>query len=96
MKACRVTLFGPVTVSVGRRGRTKTLQAAWEAWNPDRRMERAMARLEGAGSFYWPSPRDAFRRAAVAVASGEAESARVETIGGRQVARVGRGYAYAP
>lgn len=101
---CRIDVFGPVTVQKrrGRKVTTTTVLAGWQAWNPDTRMERAMARLPGSGSFYWPTHRDAYRRALVLVrTSPEVTAARVETVSGRRIAYVQRAasgevYAYAP
>jgi hypothetical protein len=68
---------------------------AWQAHNPCPIMERRMARLPGAGSFYWPSPRAAWRAARVLMAASPGRSARVETISGRRVGYIAPGMAYA-
>lgn len=95
-RLARIDVFGPVTIRKAR-GKTRIVQAAWQAHNPSRRMEKRMARLSGSGSFYWPSVRDALRRAQVILREDPSvQSARVETISGRSVAIVGRGYLYAP
>jgi len=53
-------------------------------------MEMAMARLPGAGGFYWPSRRDAWRRARVMIAAPGVEQIKVETIAGQEVGRLYR------
>lgn len=94
---CRIILFGTLAVPHGRG--TKKIGCAWEDWNPDPKQEVAHARLRGAGSFYWPTPRQAFRRAVVSLLKTGADQAKVETISGRPVARLynhdGRVSAYA-
>jgi hypothetical protein len=91
----RIDVFGPATTQT-RRGKPRTVQAAWQAHNPDPRMERAMARLPGTGSFYWPTLRDAYRRATVMLRDPSIHAVRIETISGRRVAymRCGSAYAY--
>ena len=73
---------------------------AYDAHNPCPTMEARMARLRGAGSFYWPGPRAAWRRARVLLAQDPARSIRVVTISGRRVGYIsgpgGYAYAYAP
>jgi hypothetical protein len=63
---------------------------AWQDWNPDRRMERRMARLPETGSFYWPCPRDAWRRARVMLRTLGVVQVKVETISGREIGRLYR------
>jgi hypothetical protein len=58
--------------------------------NPDVRIERAMGRLPGDGSFYWDNPRLAYRAAVVALREPGAFQARIETISGRPLARLHR------
>jgi len=81
---CRVVVFADQRV--GRRVRG----VAWQAHNADRRMERAMGRLRGSGSFYWASPRKAWRRARVALREPGVRQVKVETISGREVGRLWR------
>jgi hypothetical protein len=68
------------------RGRTR----AHPVQNPDVRIERAMGRLPGDGSFYWDDPRRAYRAAVVALREPGAFQATIETISGRPVARLYR------
>ena len=79
------------------RGRQPALRCvAWHDWHASRRDEIRDARLAGAGSFYWASPRAAWRRARVLIARNPLiQSIRVETISGRRVGTHHRRYAYA-
>lgn len=85
MTYARIDVFGPARI-VTKRGKVRVVFAAWQAHNPDPRMERRMSRLPGSGSFYWPSLRDAYRRATVLLRDPSIEAVRVETISGREVA----------
>ena len=80
----RITIF-----ATAKKGK-KTIGSAWELWNPDRSIEEALgSRLPGAGSFYWSGLRSAWRRAVVALRqTAGATQAKIETIGGRPVARL--------
>lgn len=85
MTPCRIIVFGDL-----QRGK-KQIHAAWDDWNPDPVMESRMARLKGAGSFYWPNQRDAWRRARVVVREPGVTQVKVETISGRFVGRLYQG-----
>jgi hypothetical protein len=63
---------------------------AYQLHNADLRIERAMGRLEGSGSFYWDNPRRAYRAAVVALRKLGAVQVKIETISGRPVARLYR------
>ena len=85
---CRLTVFATRFVAKGR-GKRKRLMpegVAWQAWNDDPAQERADGRLAGSGSFHWPNPRAAFRRAVVLLRAGQAEAVRIEGIGSQPVA----------
>lgn len=84
MIPCRLMVFTTIKI------RKRSVCVGWQDWNDAPRMERKMARLSGSGSFYYPSPRAAWRRAVVLVQRG-AEQVKVETISGREIGRV-----YAP
>lgn len=48
----RMVVFSTRMAGQGKRRRNLGC-ACWQAWNADPRMEMAMARLRGSGSFYW-------------------------------------------
>lgn len=73
MVCCRIDVF--------------TAHYGYQAWNPDVVMEKAMARLPGSGSFYWPTAREAYREAVRLLKRG-ARQAKIETISGRPVCRL--------
>lgn len=90
---CRLTIFATRLVPRGRGRRAKQVpeRVAWQGWNADPRQERAHARLPGAGSFYWPSARRAYRAAIVAMRADETiDAVRVEGIGSQPVAYLRR------
>lgn len=88
---CRLTIFATRMVQKGRRKRPVPQGVAWQGWNANARQEAKHARLPGSGSFYWRSPRDAFRAAVIAVRADETVHAvRIESIGGREVAYLRR------
>lgn len=79
-KLCRIMVFE------GGRRRAHAL------WNP--RLNSPT--LLGTGSLYWPSPRDAWRRARLAIREPGVTQVKVETISGVPVGRLfadGRAYA---
>jgi len=61
---------------------------SYQAWNPDPKMERRMARLPGSGSFYWPSARAAYRAARRFVKEPGVAQVKIETVSGIEVARL--------
>lgn len=90
---CRLDVFATRYVIKGRgRSRRPVAQrVAWQGWNVDARQERAHARLPGSGSFYWPTPRAAYRAALVMLRQDETiEAVRIEGIGAQPVAYVRR------
>jgi hypothetical protein len=90
---CRLTVFATRLVEKGRGRRKKLVPQgeAWQAWNADPRQEAAHGRLAGSGSFYWPSPRAAFRAAVVLFRQDAGvEAIRVEGIGSQPVAYLRR------
>ena len=90
---CRITIFAERLVTKGRgRARKPIAQGvARQGWNADPRQEAAHGRLAGSGSFYWPSPREAFRAAVVAMRADETVHAvRIEGIGSQPVAYLRR------
>ncbi len=81
----RLDVFAERQIGRKRRG------VGWQGWNPDPIMEDRMARLHGAGSFYWPNA----VRAYVAARSmmrydSTIRQIKMETISGREIARVYR------
>jgi hypothetical protein len=63
----------------------------WQAWNDDEAMEARMARLPGSGSFYWPNALRAYQYARRLMrADASVSQIKIETIGGREIARVYR------
>jgi hypothetical protein len=91
---CRLWVFSYVPSN--ERKRRGMVQAAWQDWHESARDEARDARLPGAGSFYWDSPRDAWRRARVLMRQYPLIThVKVETIGGRPVGRMWRTHAYA-
>jgi len=90
MPLCRLSVFG--ARQVGKRKK----YVAWQDWHASARDEQRDARLAGAGSFYWASPRAAWRRARVLMARDPAiEQISVATISARPVGRMFRTHAYA-
>lgn len=84
----RVTLFATRTVKP-KRGPAKTIGVGWNGWNADPVMEQRMARLPGSGSFYWPGALRAYLAVkAMMTADPTIHQAKIETISGREVARV--------
>lgn len=67
---------------------------AYDAHNPDLD---SPTRLPGTGSFYWPGPRAAWRRARVLAKEDPRRLVRVETISGRRIGLINGpgGYSYA-
>jgi len=84
----RMMVFGTRMAAKGR-GKRQRLVAegvAWQAWNDDARMEAAMGRLAGSGSFYWPNPRTAYRHAVVLMRRDVSiDAVRIEGIGGQDI-----------
>lgn len=90
---CRLTVFATRTILKGRGKKRKPLAqgVAWQDWNADARQERAHGRLQGSGSFYWPTVKAAFRRATVVFRQDETvEGIRIEGIGSQPVAYLRR------
>lgn len=83
----RVTLFADRPI---RRGKRTVMQGvAWQGWNPDPLLELRMARLPGSGSFYWPGAVRAYSAVrAMMRADATIRQAKIETISGREIARV--------
>lgn len=87
----RMTVFAQRTATVGRgkRARTEVRGVAWQGWNADAAMEQRMARLRGAGSFYWPGALRALVAARAAMrADRSVAQIKLETIGGREIGRL--------
>jgi len=86
----RFTAFADRPVRLGRRQPAVT-GVAWQGWNPDAVMEGRIARLPGAGSFYWPCAWRGYLAArALMRADASVRQVTIETIGGREVARLYR------
>ncbi len=77
---CRIDVFTVGALGDPARGNV------YQAWNPDPKMEKRMARLPGSGSFYWPSARAAYRAAGRFVKEPGVAQVKVETISGVEVA----------
>lgn len=78
---CRIDVFA----TIQRRVRRKLVaqRVGWQAWHP----AQDAGRLPGAGSFYWPSPRAAFRHAVILMRQDPSvEAVRIEGISGQPVA----------
>lgn len=91
---CRLDVFATRTAlqkGRGKRPRVVTERVAWQGWNPDGGMERVMGRLVGSGSFYWPSPADAYRAATVMMRQDATiDAIRIRGIGSQDVAYLRR------
>lgn len=75
----------------GRKAKTVAQTIAWQGWNPDPDMESAMARLTGAGSFYWPNAIRAWHAARQMLTSDpRVHQIQIETISGREIGRLYR------
>lgn len=87
----RVVCFGTVLHQKTKRGKPKPTPCGWDAWNRDPRMEQRMARLQGAGSFYWPCAYLALRAAKQMMQDdARIDQIKVETISAREIARIYR------
>ena len=88
---CRMNVFATRDVPIGKRGKVRSRGVAWQGWNPDPTMEQRMARLQGAGSFYWPNALRAYISARDAMlADSSIEQIQIETISGREIGRMYR------
>lgn len=77
------------TREITRRGRTRTVSCAWQAWNTDPIMEGRMARLAGSGSFYWPNAIRAYIAARdIMTMDARVHQIKIETISGREIGRI--------
>ena len=93
----RMDVFGTRVIPAGRpkgkRPYTPIRFAAcgWQGWNSDPIMEDRMARLPGAGSFYWPNALRAYLAAKQVMASDpRVVQIKLETISGREIGRLYR------
>ena len=87
----RFAVFATVDLPVGRSKKTRPTGVAWDGWNDDPMMERRMARLRGAGSFYWPNALTAYRAARRTMREdARVSQIKIETISGREVGRIWR------
>jgi hypothetical protein len=87
---CRLTVFATRQVLQRRRARKRAEAAsqsvAWQGWNADPRQERSQGRLKGSGSFYWPSPRKAYRAAVTMMRADDSITAvKIEGIGAQPI-----------
>ena len=86
---CRMDVFGSREIGKGKR--RKVVRVGWQGWNPDSSMERQMARLDGAGSFYWPGAIRVLSAAkAMMQADATIDQVKIETISGMEIGRVYR------
>jgi hypothetical protein len=86
----RLQVIGTVTREVKRRKKitTETFTAAWDAFNPDEKMAAIMGR-PGFGSFYWPTPYKAFRKARVILSTEpNVTSVQIRGMQGQMIGRV--------
>lgn len=89
---CILEVFATIhdVVTVRRRRKAITRGVGWVDWNPDTRTAREQGR-PGYGSFAWPSPRAAVRRARVIMRQDPRVTAiRVKTNSSREVAYLRR------
>ena len=90
----RLAVFAEVRALVTRgkrRGQIDRVGLAWQGWNASPTMEARMARLPGAGSFYWPAAFVAVRAARRIMREDPAvHQIKIETIGGREIGRLYR------
>jgi hypothetical protein len=87
--AIRFSVFATRTIGSGKRAKT-TIGVGWQGWNNDPRMEEAMARLPGQGSFYWAGAIQAMHAAKRAFADLAVHQIKIETISGQEIARIYR------
>ncbi len=79
MPYCRITVFA----SKGKR------HFGYDLLNPDNTMEKAMSRLPGSGSSYWPDIRSAFREAYRKIRTDQTvHQIKIETISGVELCRI--------
>jgi hypothetical protein len=79
------------TIGKGKRAKTVAQGVGYQAWNDCPKMESAMARLQGAGSFYWPNAWRAYQAAKRILASdASVHQIKIETISGREIGRLYR------
>jgi hypothetical protein len=89
---CRIEVFATIhsVVTVRRRRKAVARGCGWVDWNPSPAQARAAGR-PGFGSFEWPSPRAALRRARVIMRQDpRVEAIRIRTNGSRDVAYLRR------
>lgn len=88
---CRMDVFADRDVPVGKRGKVVRRVVGWQGWNPDPSMEQRMARLQGAGSFYWPNAIRVLAAARQMMHADETiQQIKLETISGQEIGRVWR------
>ena len=89
LKPARVNVFASRTIGKGKR--SKAQGVGWQAWNEDATMEDRIARLPGAGSFYWPNALRAYLAARDMMrADASIHQVSIETISAEPVARIYR------
>lgn len=87
----RMDVFATRPMLKRKRGKPVDVACAWQGWNADTRMEQQMARLKGAGSFYWQGAIQALVAAKRTMRDDvSVQQIKLETISGREIARLYR------